>query len=82
MADDRTTPDQTGDIQPSNDQPSDDRHSDEHPLASPTELAGSTEGAIAAEFAARDAEEALDADAAGAMAGAQLEEDSLPLDGE
>jgi hypothetical protein len=77
MADDPTTPNQTSDIQPS-----DDRHSDEHPLASPTELAGSTEGAIAAEFAARDAEEALDADAAGAMAGAQLEEDSLPLDGE
>jgi hypothetical protein len=58
----------------------DDPKTDEHPLASPTELAGSTEGAIAAEFAARDAEEALDADAAGAMAGAAYEEDAL--DGE
>jgi len=61
---------------------SDDRKTEEHPLASPTELAGSTEGALAAEFAARDAEEALDADAAGAMSGAALEEDTLPLDGE
>jgi len=77
MTDDPKTPDQ-----PNDDQSSDDRHSDEHPLASPTELAGSTEGAIAAEFAARDAEEALEADAAGAMAGAELEEDTLPLDGE
>lgn len=56
--------------------------SEDHPLASPTELAGSTEGAIAAEFAARDVEAQLDADAAGAAAGADLEEDSLPLDGE
>ena len=62
--------------------PSDDSVSDEeHPLASPTELAGSTEGAIAAEFAARDAEDAIEADAAGSMAGSRLE-DSLPLDGE
>ena len=53
---------------------------DDHPLASPTELAGSTEGAIAAEFAARDAEDAIEADAAGAMSGAAFEEDSL--DGE
>ena len=63
--------------------PSDDsKGNDEHPLASPTELAGSTEGAIAAEFAARDAEEAIEADAAGSMAGSQLEDDTLPLDGE
>lgn len=55
----------------------DDPGSDEHPLASPTELAGTTEGAIAAEFAARDAEQALDADAAGAMSGSALEADSL-----
>lgn len=52
----------------------------EHPLASPTELAGSTEGAIAAEFAARDAEEAIQADAD--ATDAEREEDSLPLDGE
>lgn len=50
------------------------------PLASPTELAGSTEGAIAAEFAARDAEEAIQADAD--ATDAEREEDSLPLDGE
>ena len=60
---------------------SEDPETEEHPLASPTELAGSTEGAIAAEFAARDLEEALNADSAGAMSGAQLE-DELPLDGE
>ena len=61
----------------SDDPKTDDQFSDDHPLASPTELAGSTEGAIAAEFAARDAEDALDADAAGAMSGAALEEDGL-----
>lgn len=61
---------------------SDDRTTDDNPLASPTELAGSTEGAIAAEFAARDAEQALESDAAGAALGAELEEDTLPLDGE
>jgi hypothetical protein len=61
---------------------SDDPKPDDHPLATPTELAGTTEGAIAAEFAALDAEEALEADAAGAMSGAALEEDTLPLDGE
>jgi len=60
----------------------DDRKTDDHPLASPSELAGTTEGAIAAEFAARDVAEALDANAAGPMAGAELEEDTLPLDGE
>lgn len=60
----------------------DDHADDDTPLASPTELAGTTDGAIAAEFAARDAEEALDADAAGAMSGAALEDDTLPLDGE
>jgi hypothetical protein len=32
----------------------------EHPLAQPTELAGTAEGAIAAEFAARDAIEAAE----------------------
>lgn len=64
----------------SDDPKTDDQFSDDHPLASPTELAGSTEGAIAAEFAARDAEEALDADAAGAMSGAAYEEEAL--DGE
>jgi hypothetical protein len=51
----------------------------DNPLASPTELAGSTEGAIAAEFAARDAEEAIqDAE----DPDTRPEEDSLPLDGE
>ena len=63
------------------DDPKPDAHENEdHPLASPTELAGSTEGAIAAEFAARDAEDAIEADAAGAMSGAAYEGDSL--DGE
>lgn len=58
-------------------------HSDEHPLASPTELAGSTEGALAAEFAARDAEEAVDAadavdaDAAGAASGIAYQDGTL-----
>ena len=63
----------------SDDPKSDDQFSDDHPLASPTELAGSTEGAIAAEFAARDAEEALDADAdaAGAMSRPASEEETL-----
>ena len=51
-----------------------DRTGDEHPLASPTELAGSTEGAIAAEFAARDAEDAVAADAAGAASGIAYED--------
>ena len=55
--------------------------SDEHPLASPTELAGTTEHAIEAEFAARDAMEA-EADAQGAASGIAYEEDTLPLDGE
>jgi len=53
----------------------------DYPLGSPAELAGSTEGAIAAEFAARDAEEALEADAAEAPDSVALD-DSLPLDGE
>jgi hypothetical protein len=53
--------------------------SDDHPLASPTELAGSTEGAIAAEFAARDAEDALDA--ADQARGVAASEEN-PLDGE
>ncbi|QNN64294.1 hypothetical protein H9L12_08020 [Sphingomonas rhizophila] len=33
---------------------------DEHPLASPTELAGTTEAAIDAEFAARGRQQALE----------------------
>jgi hypothetical protein len=56
-----------------------DRPKPENPLASPTELAGSTEGAINAEFAARDAEEAIQAEA---DPDTRSEEDSLPLDGE
>jgi len=55
-----------------------DKSKTERPLAAPSELAGSTEGAIAAEFAARDAEEARDADADGSAP----EVDTLPLDGE
>ena len=35
---------------------------DEHPLAQPTELAGTADAAIAAEFAARDALEAEEAE--------------------
>lgn len=58
-----------------------DNSNEDSPLASPTELAGTADAAIAAEFAARDAEEAI-ADAEGAAAGAKLEEDVLPLDGE
>ena len=61
----------------SHDPKTDDQFSDDHPLASPTELAGSTEGAIAAEFAARDAEEARDAEAPGAMRAAPHEDDPL-----
>jgi hypothetical protein len=55
--------------------------SNDHPLASPTELAGTTEHAIEAEFAARDAIDAQ-SDAAGAASGIDYEEDTLPLDGE
>ena len=55
----------------------------EHPLSSPSELAGTAQDAIDAEFAARDAAEgnAL-ADAQGSAAGIDYEEDTLPLDGE
>ena len=56
------------------------------PLLDPTELAGTADGAIAAEFAARDAIEALDAIEAngGADAGAPepVQSEDLPLDGE
>ena len=52
---------------PTADTQDDTEFSNEHPLASPTELAGTTEHAIEAEFAARDALAA--------------EEDTLPLDG-
>jgi hypothetical protein len=54
---------------------------DAHILAQPTELAGTAADSIAAEFAMRDAIDAL-ADANGAAAGADLESQSLPLDGE
>ena len=57
--------------------------SNEHPLSSPSELAGTANGAIAAEFAARDAVEGDPlADAEGSAAGIAYEEDTLPLDGE
>ena len=55
--------------------------SNEHPLASPTELAGTTEHAIEAEFAARDVIDAQ-SDAAGAASGIDYEEDTLPVDGQ
>lgn len=57
-----------------------DNHREEETLASPTELAGSTEGAINAEFAARDAVEA--ADAANNAGGDIDSEDSPPIDSE
>lgn len=50
--------------------------SDEHPLASPNELAGTADAGLDLEFAARDI-----ADAEGAAAGIDHEEDTLPLDG-
>ncbi|MEO7410571.1 MAG: hypothetical protein ABIU10_04525 [Sphingomicrobium sp.] len=59
---------------------------DIQPLLDPTELAGTADAAIAAEFAARDAIEALDAAEAEAQAEAEAPEpaksDDLPLDGE
>ena len=56
---------------------------DEHPLSSPSELAGTAQAAIAAEFAARDVVEGDPlADAEGSSAGIAYEEDTLPLEGE
>ncbi len=56
---------------------------DLEPLMDPTELAGTVDGAIAAEFAARDAMEAIDAAEAGdATATGEPTSDELPLDGE
>jgi hypothetical protein len=61
----------------------DEQFGNDHPLSSPSELAGTADGAIAAEFAARDALEGDPlADAAGSAAGIDYEEDTLPLDGE
>ena len=51
---------------------------DLEPLMDPTELAGTADGAIAAEFAARDAIEASDE----AEAPKPAKSDELPLDGE
>ena len=51
---------------------------DIEPLMDPTELAGTADAAIAAEFAARDAIEARDAAEAEAGSGS----DALPIDGE
>ncbi len=53
---------------------------DIEPLMDPTELAGTADGAIAAEFAARDAMEALDEAEADLTEAAPSDE--LPLDGE
>ena len=61
----------------------DEQFGNEHPLSSPSELAGTAEGAIAAEFAARDAADAdALADAEGSASGIAYEEDTLPLEGE
>ncbi len=54
----------------------DDAFSNEHPLASPNELAGDAASGLELEFAARDL-----ADAQGAAAGVDYEEDTLPLEG-
>ncbi len=70
-----------GSADPSGGELDDVEFSNAHPLASPTELAGTTEHAIEAEFAARDAAEAQ-ADAAGSASGIAYEEDTLPLEGE
>ena len=63
---------------------SDTLKNDIQPLLDPTELAGTADAAIAAEFAARDAIEALDEAEAEAQAQAPepAESDELPLDGE
>ena len=53
---------------------------DIEPLMDPTELAGTADAAIAAEFAARDAIEARDA--AESEAPVTAPSDELPLDGE
>jgi hypothetical protein len=66
---------------PAADTTNDIEFSNEHPLASPTELAGTAGEAIEAEFAARDAAE-TQADAAGSAAGIAYQEDELPLEGE
>lgn len=50
------------------------------PLMDPTELAGTADAALAAEYAARDALEARDAAAAGADEG-PAPSDELPLEG-
>lgn len=61
----------------------DEQFGNDHPLSSPSELAGTADGAIAAEFAARDAVEGDPlADAEGSAAGILYEEDTLPLEGE
>ena len=61
----------------------DEQFGNEHPLSSPSELAGTADGAIAAEFAARDKVVADPlADAEGAASGIAYEEDTLPLEGE
>jgi hypothetical protein len=65
---------------PSGGEADDEAFSNDHPLASPTELAGTTEHAIEAEFAARDVIDAQ-SDAAGAASGIDYEEDTLPLEG-
>ena len=50
---------------------------DEHPLSSPSELAGTAFDSINAELAAHEVEVEAEGDAAGAAAGADLESDDL-----
>ena len=52
------------------------------PLMDPTELAGTADAAIAAEFAARDAIEALEEAEAESETPEPATSDDLPLDGE
>jgi hypothetical protein len=84
MGQDRTPP--TSDEQdPAAVTTDDSEFGNEHPLSSPSELAGTADGAIAAEFAARDAMEGESdplADASGSAIGATYEQDTLPLEGE
>ena len=69
MTDRVPTEDQTADL-------SDDKEfGDEHPLSSPSELAGTAFDSINAELAAHEAE--TQGDATGAAAGADLESDRL-----
>jgi len=60
---------------PTADLTDDTEFSDEHPLSSPSELAGTAFDSINAELAAHEAE--MEGDATGAAAGADLESDRI-----